>query len=140
MKYDDASFHYGGNFPKNLPTENAATHMGMLMAWAIEKDLIGSFHRENSAEDIEKIKQRKITGRDFVINICDEKLADEDFNDLGNRFLKDYYDKEYLDDYFAAVDPEDKVENPYLIENSWGNYDKLKPVLDKKFEEWGKDI
>ena len=29
-KYDDASWHYGGDFPDDLPEENGATHIGML--------------------------------------------------------------------------------------------------------------
>ncbi|WP_262497415.1 DUF7832 domain-containing protein [Pedobacter caeni] len=28
-KYDDASWHYGGDFPKDLPQINGATHIGM---------------------------------------------------------------------------------------------------------------
>jgi hypothetical protein len=34
MKYDDASWHFGGEFPKDLPEEAAATHTGMFVAWA----------------------------------------------------------------------------------------------------------
>jgi len=39
-KYDDASWHYGGNYPVGLPTKNGATHIGMFLAWCIENDLI----------------------------------------------------------------------------------------------------
>src|SRR6266404_3538306 len=35
MKYDDASWHYGGDFPEDLPREAGATHTGMFVAWAL---------------------------------------------------------------------------------------------------------
>ncbi|RML48695.1 DUF7832 domain-containing protein [Pseudomonas avellanae] len=32
MKYDDASWHYNGNFPSDLPDTAGATHIGMFLA------------------------------------------------------------------------------------------------------------
>ena len=29
MKYDDASWHYNGDFPTDLPVEAGATHIGL---------------------------------------------------------------------------------------------------------------
>jgi hypothetical protein len=37
-KYDDASWHYGGDYPEDLPNENVATHIGMFLQWCIEND------------------------------------------------------------------------------------------------------
>ena len=33
MKYDDASWHYEGAYPADLPPEAGATHIGMFLAW-----------------------------------------------------------------------------------------------------------
>jgi hypothetical protein len=33
MKYDDALWHYEGDYPKKLPNENAAIHIGMFITW-----------------------------------------------------------------------------------------------------------
>ena len=33
MKYDDASWHYGGNFPKGLSRKNGATHIAFFLVW-----------------------------------------------------------------------------------------------------------
>jgi hypothetical protein len=33
MKYDDASWHYGGDFPADLPREAGSTHIAMFLAW-----------------------------------------------------------------------------------------------------------
>ena len=38
MKYDDASWHYGGDFPADLPQAAGATHIGMFLAWLIRND------------------------------------------------------------------------------------------------------
>jgi len=43
MKYDDASWHYGGDFPDDLPDEAGATHTGMFLAWALLSGLGGIF-------------------------------------------------------------------------------------------------
>jgi len=56
MKYDDASWHYDGDFPDDLPEEAGATHVGMFLAWAITDDLAGELHLDDSQESIQKVK------------------------------------------------------------------------------------
>ena len=112
-KYDDASWHYGGNYPQDLPKENAATHIGMFLTWCIDNDLISHFQLEEAGDDIVKVKNRTSTGADFLINYCNEKFTDEDLNDLGNEFATDYYNDgtefakqygSYLNDYSIFFD------------------------------------
>lgn len=90
-KYDDASWHYGGDFPEGLPEKNGATHTGMFLNWCINNDLISDDLKEDGKEEIEKLKQREITGAEFIMDSCDGKFSEYDLNDLGNRFAKDYY-------------------------------------------------
>jgi hypothetical protein len=90
-KYDDSSWHYGGTYPKDLPNKNAATHIGMFLTWCIDNDLISEFQIEEADEDIQSIKNRTMTGADFLIKNCDEKFTDEDLNDVGNKFATEYY-------------------------------------------------
>ncbi|WP_265102660.1 hypothetical protein [Acinetobacter sp. 'aerobic (ED)'] len=40
MKYDDASWHYGGDFPADLPQEAGATHIGMFLTWMLLQTLL----------------------------------------------------------------------------------------------------
>jgi len=149
-KYDDASWHYGGDFPAELPQENGATHIGLFLAWCINNNLISQFQIEESPEDIDLVLNRKISGRDFILNNCDEKLTSEDLNDLGNAFAEDYYDGEgdfsqktssYLQDftkatelYFEAFKLENKT--AYHIEDSWDFYDGFAELLDIRFNQW----
>jgi hypothetical protein len=51
-KYDDASWHYGGDYPKNLPNENTAFHIGMFITWYIENDLMSDEQIDDNEDDI----------------------------------------------------------------------------------------
>ncbi|MCT3735613.1 hypothetical protein HZQ27_05180 [Elizabethkingia anophelis] len=139
MTYDRIDWHSEGDgFPKNISSDNGGTHIGMFSTWIIQNDLIGELHREESQESIEKVKNREMTGRDFLIKECDSKLWDEDLNEKGNRFAKYYFAdnngyKQYIIDYenlFLDYD------NLYEIEDTWENYDRIRPVLDKRYLEW----
>ena len=139
MAYDKAEWHYGGTFPSDVPDENGATHTGMFLVWAINSNLEGELHREDSAEALEAVRARQMTGRDFLINECDENFWEEDLNDLGNAFAREYYGLGevgvYFTDYVEAL-CEGKDEKIYYVEDSWENYDKLAPVIARRFAEW----
>ncbi len=45
MAYDRADWHYGGDFPEGLAPECSGTHIGMFLAWAIQRGLEGELHR-----------------------------------------------------------------------------------------------
>ncbi len=110
------------------------THIGIYLSWIINNDLHGELHREDSVEAVEKLKSREITGRDFLINECDEKFWAEDLNEEGEAFTDYYYDEFYYEDYEKTLGTD--LPNLYYVENSWENYDKIAPVLDKRFNEW----
>jgi hypothetical protein len=106
MKYDDASWHYGGEFPAKLPTEAGATHIGMFVAWALLSGLGGEIHIEECPEDIESLRSRTLTPGGFMMRYCDGKFTDEDLNEEGNNFASAYFDLEkggYLADYEAIL-------------------------------------
>ena len=134
MKYDDASWHYGGEFPAGLPIENGGTHIGMFLGWVITRDLVGELHLEESAPRVQEVKDRRITGRDFLFFECDGKLIDEDLNATGNSFAMAYYESTYSADYYDNAFPEG--EDPYSVEDSWANFDRLAEILDRRFSEW----
>jgi hypothetical protein len=149
-KYDDASWHYGGDFPENLPAENGATHIGMFLTWCVENNFMSDFQIEESEGDIEAIKKRIMTGAEFLMTNCDGKFTDEDLNDLGNQFGCDYYGEDtpfsknfssYLNDYQDSFEKAFKnaglkFDSIYHLEDNWDNYDIIKPIIDKRFTEW----
>jgi len=81
MAYDRVDWHYGGDYPKDLPPENGGTHIGIFLAWAIIHNLEGELHHEDERDQkaLQAIRDRTMTGRDFLIRQCDEKFWEEDF-------------------------------------------------------------
>lgn len=151
-KYDDASWHYGGDYPENLPNENASTHIGMFLTWCIDNDLLSEEQLEDSEEDIIAVKNRELKGSEFLIANCDEKFTDFDLNDLGNEFAKAYYldesdfakstecyDADFVK-HFKTLAEKNGVEyqSVYHVEDTWENYNSLKPIIDARYEQWKK--
>ena len=139
MKYDDASWHSGGKFPKDLPPEAGATHTGMFVTWALLSGLAGEIFTDDSPEAISELKSRLITPGRFFLSYCDGKFTDEDLNDLGNAFAESYFNFEtgrYLADFGATFGG--RLPELYYVKDSWENFDLLKPVLDDRFAKWKK--
>ncbi len=149
-KYDDASWHYGGDYSPDLPIENGATHIGFFITWCVDNNLISDFQLEESGEDIKRIELRQMTGREFLLNNCDEKFTDEDLNSQGNSFAEDYYSENsefakeyssYLKDYDGIISYlQNKkglaIESIYHVDDSWEIYEIIKAILDDRFIEW----
>ncbi len=60
--YDKAKWHYGGDYPKGLPEENAFIHTGVFLGWLIDRDLYSDFFQEETEELIPAFKNREKTG------------------------------------------------------------------------------
>jgi len=142
MKYDDASWHYGGEFAKDLPPEAGATHIGMFLAWAAASGLLGELHTDDDPDLLGKLLDRSMTPGAWFIVACDEKFTDEDLNAEGNAFAATYYvDGEtpdpaapkYLAEYCDVFSQFDDV---YRVPDSWESFERLKPLLDKRFADW----
>lgn len=138
MAYDKMDWHYGGNFPSGLPDEAGGTHIGMFLAWAITRGLEGEMHRTDSVAALQAVRDRAMTGREFLIEQCDEKFWEGDLNDEANAFAKFYYEGEgrgsYLADYEAALGG--RLPTLYHVQDTWSNFDVLAPVIDRRFAEW----
>jgi hypothetical protein len=132
-------WHYGGDFPENLPVENGGTHIGMYLAWVINNELINETHLNEDDESLDRVKKREMTGRDFLINVCDEKFSEGDLNEEGLKFTRYYYSderdmKEYIVDYLKVLAAD--LESVYHVDDTWENYDKICKVIDVRYREW----
>ena len=137
MKYDDASWHSGGKFPKDLPPEAGATHTGMFVAWALMSGLAGEMYTNDFPDEIPKLRARSLTPGSFFLEACDGKFTDDDLNEEGNAFAQMYFDFKkgaYLRDYEGTLGG--NVSDLYHVKDSWENFDRLKPVLDRRFADW----
>ena len=138
MVYDRADWHYGGDFPEELPAESGATPIGMFLGWAIKRGLIGELHQEHSSAAIAGVRRGKISGRDFLMQHCDEKFTDEELNEEGNRFARSYYETSYLDDYGECLG--DDLPSLYHVEDSVQNQSKIEALLDQRLEAWRRGV
>ncbi len=145
MAIDKMDWHYDSVDEYGLPQESAGTHIGMFLTWVIDNDLLGEEHTEDntSLEYIKKVKNRKACGRDFLIDMCDERFWEEDLSEIGYEFVRDYYEDlegifankyaNYYEDYGKVFE---NYETIFHTENNWENYSKLEPILDKRYKEW----
>ena len=77
-----------------------------------------------------------MTGREFLFEMCVGKFWDHDLSDEGNEFASFYYDGEgkYIADYAGAL--ASGLPSVYHVADTWENYDKLVPVIDRRFSDW----
>ena len=101
MKYDDASWHYEGNFPADQPTEHGGTHIALFLEWCFSRGWAGELHTEEEPEAVTHVAAGRLPATEFLFKYCDGKFTDDDLNDEGNSFASKYYgaDGLYLDDY-----------------------------------------
>lgn len=144
LKYDDADWHTGGNFPTDLSPSAAATHIGMFVGWAVLNGLAGDMHTVDFGAELETLKSRAITPGAWLLDACDAKFTDEDLNCDGNKFALAYYGNEnnlhtragsFLADY-ANTFPD--AETLYHIPDSWETFDAIAPVVRSRFDAWRK--
>lgn len=137
MKYDDASWHYGGDFPSELPEEAGATHIGMFVVWAFLSGLAADMIELDCPEMLQTLELRAETPAIFMLNELDGKFVDEVMNEEGANFAKAYYEPEesgYLKDYEEILC--NGIETMYHVADTWENFDRLKPRLDQRLSEW----
>jgi hypothetical protein len=134
MKYDQADWHYGGRDFGRLPHANGATHFGMFLGWCIKRGLVGALHLELNPLAVEEVQRGSLTGRDFVVQCCDEKFTSDDLNDEGNRFASDYYADHYFDDYANSVG--DDAPSIYAVSDTPKNHSKIEALLDRRLAAW----
>ena len=137
MKYDDASWHAGGQFPADLAPEAGATHIAMFVAWCVLHGLAGELHTDDLADDLALLQVRELTPGQWLLRACDGKFTDEDVNDDGNGFTAAYFEAEdmlYLEDYQNTLGGE--LASLYSVPDTWASYDTLAPVIDARYAAW----
>lgn len=137
MKYDDAAWHCGGDFPAGMPPAAGATHAGIYLAWALLAGLGSEYHVVDCAEDLERLLARKLTPGEYFLAVCDGKLTDEDFGAEGNAFAQTYYQQDnagFIADYQEYLAK--GLPSEYHVADSWMSFAKLQPVLDRRLANW----
>jgi hypothetical protein len=141
MKFDDASWHYGGDFPAGLPAEAGATHIGMFMAWLICGSLISDELLGDAATAVASVRAGTMTGPTFVMTVLNGKLTDNDLSPTGAAFTMAYYEGAggevtYLTDYSDMFASEPGIDSLYAVPDSQENYEQMAPIITFRFDHW----
>lgn len=136
--FDKAKWHSGGEFPDDLDEDQAFVHTGLFLGWVIDTGLCSQEFTEDSADEIGEFTARKMTGPG-VYESVDGVFMDEMLNPEGIDFAIDYFDFEqgkYLSDYETVLLGD--LPTMYHVQDTWENYNLLKPQIDKRFAAWRK--
>jgi hypothetical protein len=131
MKYDDASWHYGGDFPAATPSEYGATHIALFLKWCFRKGWAGEMHLKEWPEDVQAVVDETISATSFFLRNCDGKLTDEDLNEAGNAFAQRYYGKDglYTDDYAKEF-----FEHMYVAPEDAHDFRSFSAMIERRLE------
>lgn len=139
-KYDDASWHSGGEYPEDLPESAAATHIGMFFAWCYFKGLVDE--QGHLELDLKKLKSRKMPPGQWAMKFIDGAITNELLNDEGIAFARNYYssnsslESDYygdLDSYASSILTDEQT--IYHLPDNWESYDGLSQILDQRLKE-----
>jgi hypothetical protein len=127
MKYDDASWHSGGEFPPDSPAELGGTHIALMLKWCFRKGWAGELHTEDSKEDLERLLRGELSATEYLFTWCDGKFTDEDLNAEGNAFMRHYYKGSYDADFERTFGP------MYVLPESEHDFDKFSDMVETRY-------
>ncbi|MDI2590371.1 hypothetical protein POF45_02860 [Pseudomonas sp. 681] len=65
MKYDDARWHYAGDFPADQPQEQGGTHIALFLKWCFVKGWAGDLHIQEEPQDVSNVISGKLSATEF---------------------------------------------------------------------------
>jgi hypothetical protein len=135
--FDKAKWHSDGEFPEDLDEDQAFVHTGLYLGWVIDNHLFSEEFADDMQNEIGQFKSRKLTGPE-VYAACDGVFIDDQLSEDGLAFTTEYFDFEngkFLKDYEKLFPG---LPSMYHVQDTWENYNKLKPVIDKRYAAWKK--
>ena len=119
----------------------AANHIGLFMQWIVDHNFEGG---ESDKDECDKVRKRKISGAEYIMNNCDGKLWGGDIREDILPFVKVYYYDDgarYLYHYTEIC--LDSIDKPcYSVLTREKEYNKLKERMDMSYKNFleGKEI
>ena len=132
--YDNAKNHFLGNFPDNLPIEQAYVHIGIYLGWVIERELYSEYFEDEASTEIYRFNRRELSCT-LLSEIWDGYLGYELFDKSGNMFTYYYYgggiyNKDYHD--LLVVN----LPSIYHVKDTWENFEVMCRKMDQRYKEW----
>jgi hypothetical protein len=136
LEYDDWTWHTEGMFPKDQPPEQAYVHIGVFVAWLLERDMLDAawVARAGVKRAIDGIADRSETPcvlRDMTAG----RLVGDMLSPEGQAFSSAYYAPEYgyNRDWRNAFGH--KADH-YAVPDAWETFDRIAPVIDRRYAAW----
>jgi hypothetical protein len=138
MIYDRVDWHYKGDYPSDLPPQYGGTHIVISFAWLVNQQLESEQLSIAHSAELDAIRARTLSGREFLARLRDGELTDGDINDTGNAFTQSYYDSDiYFQDYAEVLVGE--LPSLYHVDDSWENYDIMAQRINERFAAWNQN-
>ena len=133
MKYDDASWHSGGEFPDASPAELGGTHIALFLKWCFQKGWAGELHIEHEPEAVRSVVDGSMAATEFLFEYCDGKLTNDSLNHEGNTFSEYYYgdNGDYLEDYAAFFG-----DHLYVEAEAAHDFAVYAEMVEVRYQEW----
>jgi len=137
--FDNADWHYNGDFPSELSAYQACVHTGFYVGWLLKQSLFTEQFTKINETEITKFLNREITAVAFYRDQMDGLFESTDLKDEGIEFTKYYFNEDfskslYISDYIALFCAH--VPTVYHVQDNWDNFDTMKKKIDDRFKEW----
>jgi hypothetical protein len=136
--YDNAKNHFLGNFPKQLPIEQAYVHIGMYLGWIIEQELYSTYFEDEADTQIFRFSKRQISCT-ILAEIWDGYLGHELFSEEGNLFTYYYYGGGIYHKDYESILAQD-LPSIYHVTDEWDTYERMAKQISKRYDDWKKLI
>lgn len=134
--FDKAKYHWGGDFPSDLPRVQAYVPGGMYVAWCALNELLSEQTRRDFAEDCDALLARARSPCSLY-RAFGGVFTDSHLNESGVAFAKAHFDfdvGDFLDDFIATLAAD--LPSAYHVADDWGSFDRLRQVIDQRFHDW----
>ena len=135
--YDKAKWHYeADNFGRDLDPEQGFVHTGLFLGWLVLHDLVDMDDLADARTEIEEVRARRRTGPK-LLEWLDGVLMSTMLTSEGDAFTHAYFDFDrgaYLRDYHETLGI--GLPSPYHVRDTWSNYDRLAPLIDRRCAAW----
>ena len=136
LVYDKAKYHFEGDFPEGVSSDQAYVHIGMFLGWLCDHQLLSDQMLEDFADEIDQYRRRNISGA-RLLKLAGGTLASDMLNAKGNAFTQTYFEPEkglYLGDYSEVLAK--SLTSIYHTEDTWSNYERLSARIDERYRQF----
>jgi predicted DNA-binding WGR domain protein len=137
--FDNASWHYGGDFPSDLDNHQAYIHTGLYIGWLLREGLFTSVFQKDNKEGISRFLHKDITAPDFYEKYMDGKFMSYELSDQGIAFTIYYFDTDfsrsmYINDLITILCK--NISSVYYIKDNWQNFEIMADLINKRYQNW----